>query len=71
MIVELEMTPEERALYASPFFKFALPDEAGLLDSWLTHFVDLDIRVWVVGTPKKKELLVNIQDHERELGRKL
>lgn len=67
----LEMTLEERALYVSPFFKFQIPQEARLLDSWLMHFADLDIRVWVVGKPKSKELLVNIEDHERELRRKL
>ena len=67
----LEMTPEERALYTSPFFKFKMPLEAELLDSWLVHFVDLNIRVWVIGKVKQKELLVNIEDHERELSRKL
>ena len=67
----LEMTPKERGHYASPFFTFALPGESKLLDSWLMHFVDLNIRVWVVGKAKKKELLINIEDHERELRRRL
>ncbi len=55
--------------YVSPFTLFSTSNEdKKALDGWLDHYTELNIRVMLFNMSKNRvELLVNHEDHVREL----